>query len=146
MRRSRFLKYSCILMLLTAFVRIAFGIMMINFYSTAATFGAVEKGTLRTAGLTLFLVLSCGAAELACGFVGALNWEEPLHAPKCFAWGLAALLLGLAGNAMQAVLGYGISEVAWFTGCIAPLVYFAASLRFLLGQRRAGKERQNEQN
>ena len=76
MRRSRFLKYSCILMLLTAFVRIAFGIMMINFYSTVATFGAVEKGTLRTAGLTLFLVLACGAAELVCGHDSMENLEQ----------------------------------------------------------------------
>ena len=33
----------------------------------------------------------------------------------------SALLLGLAGNGMQALLGYGVSEVAWATGCIAPL-------------------------
>ena len=136
MRRSRFLKYSCILMMLTSFVRFFFGITMINFYTTASTFGAVEKETLRMAGLTLALVLACAAAELICGFVGALNWEEPLRAGKCFGWGLAALLLGLAGNGMQALLGYGVSEVAWATGCIAPLVYLAASLRFLLAQRK----------
>ena len=136
MRRSYFLKYTCILMILTAFVRVAFGLMMMNFYATSATFGAVDRKTLYVAGFTLVLLLASGAAELACGFVGALNWEEPLHAGKCLSWGGAAVLFGLAGNGMQAVLGYGISYVAWITGLLVPGIYFVAALRFYRAQRK----------
>lgn len=132
MRRSRFLKYSCILLMLAALVRVFFGLMMINFFATARTFGAAEPGLMRRAGITLLLLLLCAGAELVGGFVGALNWEEPLNAGKCVAWGGAALALGLAGNLMQAVTGYGVSYVAWITGVGAPLLYLIAALRFRL--------------
>lgn len=122
--------------MLISLVRAAFGVMMINFYATARTFGAVEKSTLRAAGITLALVFACAALELISGFVGALNWEEPLHAKKCAVWGAAALATGLAGNAAQAMTGYGVSYVAWITGCIVPMIYLAASLHFCLVQRK----------
>ena len=136
MRRSHFLKYSCILLMLSSLVRLFFAIMMINFFATAKTFGAVDASMLRYAGLALAFSIACAACELTGGFVGALNWEEPLHAGRCVAWALAALFTGLAGNWMQALSGYGISYVAWITGCGIPLLYFAASLHFLLSQHR----------
>ena len=136
MRRSYLLKYCCILLMLSSLVRLFFAVMMINFFATAKTFGAVDVSMLRYAGLALAFSIACFTAELAGGFVGALNWEEPLHAGKCIAWALAALVTGLAGNWMQALSGYGISYVAWITGCAVPLLYLAASLRFLISQRR----------
>lgn len=142
MRRSVFLKYSSFLLMLTSLVRLIFGIMMINFYATANTFGAVRSDTLRAAGITLLLLVLSAGAELAGGFVGALNWEEPLRSGKCVAWGAAILGLGLAGNAMQAITGYGISYVAWLTGAVVPAVYLLAAVQFYLSYRR-GKERRD---
>ncbi len=136
MRRSYFLKYICILTMLAALVRFFFGIMLINFYATANTFGAVEKSTLRLAGVSTALNVLCAAALLACGFLGALNWEEPLNAGKCARWGLAALLLGLGANFLQAVTGYGVSYVAWITGALAPALYLFACLHFRVHSKK----------
>ena len=137
MRRSHFLKYSCILLMLAALVRVFFGLMMINFFATARTFGAADPGLLRRAGITLLLLILCAIAELVGGFVGALNWEEPLNAKKCVVWGCVSLALGLAGNLMQALTGYGVSYVAWITGVAAPLIYLIAALRFSLRRERS---------
>ena len=136
MKRSYFLKYSCILLMLSSLVRLFFAIMMINFFATAKTFGAAENSMLHYAGWSFACSIACAAAELTGGFVGALNWEEPLHAGKCVIWGLAALLAGLLANWMQKLSGYGISYVAWITGCAVPLIFLTAGLHFLLSQRR----------
>ena len=137
MRRSHFLQYSCILLMLASLVRTVFGIMMINFYATARTFGAVDERMLRRAGWTLLLLVLCAVIELIGGFVGALNWEEPLRAKACARWGAAAVATGLIGNLMQILIGYGASYVAWITGVAAPLLYLAAALRFHRSQRNS---------
>lgn len=130
MKHSHFLKYASILMMLISLVRLIFGFMMINFFATASNMGAVEKGTLTVAGIAFGLILLCAAAELVSGFIGALNWEEPLRAGRCVVWGTVCLFLGLAGNLVQGLTGYGISLVAWTTGFIVPLLFLAAALHF----------------
>lgn len=124
-------------MMLSSLVRLFFAIMMINFFATAKTFGVVDAPMLRYAGLSLAFSIACAGTELIGGFVGALNWEEPLHAGRCVGWAAAALVTGLIANWMQALCGYGISFVAWITGCAIPLLFLAASLHFLLSQNRA---------
>lgn len=137
MRRSRFLKVTSILSMLCSLVRLTFGIMMTNLYSTALSFGTIDRTDMRLVNVTMALLALSAAAELVCGFKGALNWEEPLRARNTAAWGAVSLLLGLAGNLMQARIGYGVSYVAWITGLGIPALFFAAALRFAL---RAVKE------
>jgi len=130
MRRSFFLKYISIFMILTSLARFFFGFMMINFFATAKTFGAVEPEMMRRALLALLLVLICAGAEMVCGFQGALNWAEPLLAGRCVRWGVAAVLSGLAGNGLQWLTGYGVSFVAWTTGVVMPGAYLLAAVLF----------------
>ena len=130
MRRSRLLKLCSILLMLTALVRLVFGIMMINFYSTALTFGAVTRELIRMAGVTAWTLILHALTLLVCGFLGALNWEEPMAARRCAVWGCVCLCLGLLGNGLQAITGYGVSYVAWITGVIAPGLFLRASVRF----------------
>ena len=136
MRRSPLLKAASILMMLSSLVRFFFGIMMINFFTTARSFGAADPAMLRGAGLAFALLLLGAVAELICGFQGAVNWEEPLKAGRCAAWGGAALLLGLLGNGAQALTSYGVSYVAWITGAAVPAFFLAAALHFALAARR----------
>lgn len=138
MKRSRFLKYVSILMMLISLVRFFFGLMMTNLFTTASTLGRADKQTVQTAFLAFAVIILCAVAELVCGFLGALNWEEPLRARRCVIWGILTLVLGLAGNVIQSFTGYGVSFVAWTTGAVAPALYLAAALRFYL---RAGKRR-----
>ena len=137
MRRSPLLKAASILMMLSSLVRFFFGIMMINFFATARTFGAADHAMLRGAGIALALLVLGALTELICGFLGALHWEEPLRAKSCAVWGGAALLLGLLGNGAQALTGYGVSCVAWCTGALVPGFFLLACLLFL----RAAKKR-----
>lgn len=130
MRRSRFLKYICIVMMLSSLTRFFFGLSMLNVYTTTYTFGAVEPQVLSLAVITMLIHILCAIAELVSGFIGALNWEEPLLAGKCLRWGIAALVLGLIGNLMQLIIDYGISLLAWLTGAIIPGLFVLASLRF----------------
>ena len=132
MRRSVFVKYASLLIMLSSLVRFFFGIMMINFFSTSLTFGAVSRETVGLASVNLGVIILGALAELIAGFTGMLNWEEPLKAKNCVIWGVIALVLGLAGNMMQHFTGYGISEVAWTTGCIIPGVFLTAALLFYL--------------
>ena len=137
MRRSHFLRLCSLLSMLASLVRALFGIMMINFFSTALSFGSVSKGEIRLANLAAALLMLGALTLLTCGFLGALNWEEPLRAANCAKWGGAALLLGVGGNLLQGMIGYGVSYVAWTTGAIVPGLFFLAALHFAL---RAGKE------
>ena len=137
MRRSHFLKYASILMMLTSLVRVVFGFMMINFYATALNMGGVDKQLMTVAGIAFGLLLACAAAELISGFIGALNWEEPLRAGRCVLWGAVTLFLGLAGNLVQGLTGYGISIVAWTTGAVVPLVFLTAAVLFHRGSKKA---------
>ena len=136
MRRSNFLKYVSILMMLNGLVRLVFGIMMVNFFSTAITFGAIEKETMRLAQLTAAVLCVGALADVICGFIGAVRWDEPLLAGSTSRWGLAALALGIAGNILQAGTGYGLSYVTWTTGLVIPALFLTACLSFLLRSRK----------
>ena len=130
MRRSRFLKYVSIAMMITGILRLFFGFMMLNLYTTSASFGKKGDPMIRLAGITFFVCVLSFAADLVCGFLGALNWEEPLRAKTCVIWGASALTLGLCGNILQILLRYGVSYVAWITGLIMPLLFLIAAIRF----------------
>jgi hypothetical protein len=132
MRRSRFLQVCSILSMLGGLVRIVFGFMMLNYFSTALSFGIGGERMIRFANLTFAVLLMSGIGELICGFKGAMNWEEPLRAKSCAAWGGGTLLLCLAGNFMQIGTGYGASFVTWTTGLLVPGLFFAAALVFAL--------------
>ena len=85
LKRIRFLRISGFLMMLTSPARFFFGFAMINLFATARNRGTSDPGTLKTAG-TAFAVLLMGAVtDPVCGFMGALNWDEPLHAVRCLA-------------------------------------------------------------
>ena len=135
MRKSNFLRVGSILCMLSGLVRIVFGFMMINYFSTVLSFG-IGRESIGFANLTAGVLLLGGLAQEVCGFKGAMNWEEPLRAKSCAVWGSATLLLGLAGNCMQILTGYGTSYVTWTTGLIVPGLFFAAALLFA---RRARK-------
>lgn len=135
MRRSRFMLISSTLSMLSGLVRIVFGIMMINYFSTLLTFQRMNEQQLlfiRFANATVAVLLLGGIAQVICGFKGAMNWEEPLRARSCALWGGVTLALGLIGNIMQIVTGYGASYVTWITGLIVPGLFFAAALIFAL--------------
>lgn len=130
MRKSRLVQVCSILTMLMSLVRLVFGIMMINFFSTALTFGAVSKELMRLAGATAWVLILHALLLAVCGFLGAVNWDEPMAARKCAVWAAVTLALGLAGNIMQAMTGYGVSYVAWTTGAIVPGLFLLACLRF----------------
>lgn len=135
MRKSSFVKYASFLMMLVSLVRFFFGLMMFNFFSTTLTFGAVTKEQVRLASIAMLLIVLGCLADLIAGFVGMLNWEEPLKAKDCARWGAAALLLGLAGNILQGITGYGISLVAWITGAVIPGLFLCAAVHFAVKAR-----------
>ena len=122
--------------MLTSLVRFVFGIMMLNFFSTALSFGAVSKGEIRLANFAAAILMLGALALLVCGFLGALSWEEPLRAASCAKWGGAALLLGLGGNLLQGLTGYGVSYVAWTTGAIVPGLFLVSALHFAFRSRK----------
>ena len=130
MKRSIFLKYISILIMLTALVRVFFGFMMINFFAQAKNMGISSGGLMHSAGIALLLIVLCAIGELICGFRGALSWEEPLLAGKCLKWGVVTLILGLLGNLFQWLSGYGVSCVAWITGALVPGAYTLAAFLF----------------
>lgn len=136
MRRSHFLRFTCILMMLTSLIRFIMGLTMFNFYVSARNMGGFDDKTIRYAAITLGVLTLCALAELISGFIGSLNWDEPLLAYRCVRWGIISLGLGLAGNLLQGLLGYGVSYVAWTTGAVIPALYAAAALRF---QRKSRK-------
>ena len=138
MRKSRFLLVCSALCMLGGLVRIVFGFMMINYFSTVFSFQRIDEEQIffiRFANTTAAVLLLGGVAQEICGFKGAMNWEEPLRAKNCAVWGGVTLLLGLTGNALQIITGYGASYVTWTTGLIVPGLYFAAALIFALRAR-----------
>ena len=140
MRKSYLLKYISFVLMLASLVRLFFGFMMINFFATALTMGAVEKQNMKLAVAAIVLIVLSFFMELVSGFTGVLHWNEPLRAGRCTVWGLATLLVGLAGNLMQGITGYGISYVAWITGIAAPGLYTLAALYFYLRRQIILKE------
>ena len=85
---------------------------------------------MRLAGATAWVLILHALLLAVCGFLGAVNWDEPMAARKCAVWAAVTLALGLAGNIMQAMTGYGVSYVAWTTGAIVPGLFLLACLRF----------------
>ena len=136
MRRSMLLKYVSFLIMLVSLVRLFLGISMFNMFTVAKTMGAVDTDAVRLAAIALGLIILSAASELICGFIGALNWEEPLRAMVCVRYGTVSLLLGLAGNLTQSFTGYGVSWIAWMTGFVTPTLFLISALRFALSARR----------
>ena len=139
MRKSRFVLVCSALCMLSGLVRIVFGFMMINYFSTVLTFqkmDAQQLAFIRFANATAAVPLLGGIAQEICGFKGAMNWEEPLRAKNCAVWGGGTLLLCLIGNAMQIITGYGASYVTWITGLLVPGLFFAAALIFALKSKK----------
>ncbi|MBP5254996.1 MAG: hypothetical protein J6Z23_06430 [Lachnospiraceae bacterium] len=132
MRKSYLLKYASFILMLTAVVRLFFGLMMMNFFTTASNMRAVDPDTMLLATVAIILIIASFLADLASGFIGALHWNEPLKAGTCTVMGAVCLGLGIAGNLVQGATGYGISEVAWTTGAIIPGIFLAAALFFLI--------------
>lgn len=140
MRRSYFLKYVCILLILSSVTRFIFGFSMLNLYTTTYTFGAVDDKVMTLSFITMFLHIACAISELVGGFIGALHWEEPLLSDRCVRWAAAALSFGLLGNLMQALIEYGVSALAWITGAVVPGLYLLAALHFwYYGKKKPGK-------
>ncbi len=134
MKRSHFLKYASVLMMLSSIVQVIFGIMMINLFVTAYSFSA-DRTLLVVPPIAFGLVLLCAISEMIGGFVGVLNWEEPLRSGRNVVWGAVSLVLGLAGNIMQYLAGYEVI-VAWVTGGVVPLIFLIAATIFFLSSRR----------
>ncbi len=139
MKRSHFLRLASFLMMLNSLVRAFFGFSMFNLFAAARNMGGANSSDVRKAGIALGLLIVGAFADLICGFVGALNWEEPLLARRCSVWGGAALFLGLAGNLAQSLTGYGVSYVAWTTGVIVPALFLFAALHFARNAKRNSK-------
>ena len=135
MRKSYLLKYMSFLLMLVSLVRLFFGFTMINFFSTSMTLGAVDKPMMRTAIAAIILIFLDFLAEMVSGFIGALHWDEPLKAGTCCLWGLTSLAIGLAGNLVQGMTGYGVSYVAWITGVIVPALYLLAAFVFFIAKK-----------
>lgn len=136
MKRSQFLRAGSILCMLSGLVRIIFAFMLLNFFSTALSFGKIAKDQMLFANLTGAVLMLGGLAQELCGFKGAMNWEEPLRARSCALWGGGTLLLCLIGNVMQMLSLYGASFVTWTTGLVVPGLFFAAALIFALRSRK----------
>ena len=130
MRKSQLLKWAGVLMMPASLLRFFFGLSMFNFFTSSLSFGALEKEELRLPGAALALIALSTLAGLVTGFIGVLNWEEPLRAKRCAVWGGVTLGLSLLGCLMQFLAGYGVSEVIWITAILIPLFFFIAALRF----------------
>ena len=135
MRKSQLLKWAGVLMMPASLVRFFFGLSMFNVFTTSLSFGAMEKEDMLLPGIALALIILSTLAGLISGFLGVLNWEEPLRAGRCTVWGAVTLGLSLAGCLLQLLAGYGISLVIWITAVLAPIFYFVAALRFRLKRK-----------
>jgi hypothetical protein len=135
MRKSQLLKWAGVLMMPASLLRFFFGLFMFNVFTTSLSFGTLEKEDLRLPGAALVLIVLSTLAGLVTGFLGVLNWEEPLRAGRCAVWGAVTLGLSLLGCMMQLLAGYGVSYVIWITAILIPLFFFIAALRFRLKRK-----------
>lgn len=122
------------------FVRFFLSLSMAHFFSTALTFGAVEKATARLALSTFGLLFAAFVVQIICSFLGMIHWQEPLKARTCTLWGLLSLALGLIGNLLQLHIGYGASIYAWISGVAAPALFLLAAAEYWL-RVRLGKQK-----
>lgn len=127
-QRGSLLKDMSILLFFSALVRAFFAFTCLNFFASAMNlrlFDGAHIWLYRGAVIAAIL----GVLELVAGFMGALYCEEPLLAHRCIAWGAAALILGLAANVMQIIVGYGASAYVWLSGVAVPAVYILGAIR-----------------
>ena len=135
MDRGYILKYTSVFMFFAALIRAIFAFTCLNFFSSALNlrlFDALHTSFYRSALTCAFT--GC-VLELIAGFFGALYCEEPLLAHRCIVWGAGALLLGLAANVLQIIVGYGASVYVWLSGVVVPAVYVFGAV-WLRGARR----------
>ncbi len=144
MRKNYALKYITVASIIAAVVRLIFGFMMINFFSTSITLGAATPEIMRIAVWAIVFVMLNMVSQLVAGFIGAANWEEPERAPLCFICGVISLVFGIVANILQISCGYGASIYAWITGVGVPALYTIAALIFLIF--RPKKTRPAKQN
>ena len=137
MRRSYFLKYITIVSIIAAMARMVFGIMMINFFADSVTFGTATPEVVMIAVWAIIVIAVSVIIQLICGFICALNWEEPTRTGTCLIWSCISLLLGLLANFLQHLTGYGVSIYVWCTGVIVPALLAIAALIFFLSVRKS---------
>ena len=121
-QRGSLLKDMSILLFFSALVRAFFAFTCMNLRLLDGAHIWLYRGAVIAAILG-------GVLELVAGFMGALYCEEPLLAHRCIAWGAAALILGLAANVMQIIVGYGASAYVWLSGVAVPAVYILGAIR-----------------
>ena len=143
MRKNYAIKYITIIMIISAMVRLIFGFMMINFFSTSITYEVVTPEILRIAICAIVFVMLNMITMLIAGFVGAANWEEPENAVHIFVWGVVSLAFGIAANVLQIRCDYPTSIYTWITGVGVPALYTLAALVYLIFRPKRKKKAQN---
>ena len=125
-RRGSLLKDMSILLFFSALVRAFFAFTCLNFFASAMNLRLFDSAHVRLYRSAITAAILGGVIA---GFMGALYCEEPLLAHRCIAWGAAALILGLAANVMQIIVGYGASAYVWLSGVAVPAVYILGAIR-----------------
>lgn len=115
-QRGSLLKDMSILLFFSALVRAFFAFTCLNFFASAMNLRLFDGAHIWLYRGAVIAAILGGVLELVAGFMGALYCEEPLLAHRCIAWGAAALILGLAANVMQIIVGYGASAYVWLSG------------------------------
>ena len=128
MRRSYLLRIVSLLSILIAFVRLAFGIFMIVFFTNAANVEAVPPKMLRFSFVAFGLILVYVIAMIFCGFHGAVTWDDPPIAIHCFYYGMGTTVIGLVGNLFQHLSGYPVSGPVWVCSVAMPVLYSIVAL------------------
>ena len=128
MRRSYLLRIVSLLSILIAFVRLAFGIFMIVFFTNAANVEAVPPKMLRFSFVAFGLILVYVIAMIFCGFHGAVTWDDPPIAIHCFYYGMGTTVIGLVGNLFQHLSGYPVSVPVWVCSVAMPVLYSIVAL------------------
>ncbi len=128
-QRGSLLKDMSILLFFSALVRAFFAFTCLNFFASAMNLRLFDSAHIWLYRGAVIAAILGGVLELVAGFMGALYCEEPLLAHRCIAWGAAALILGLAANVMQIIVGYGASAYVWLSGVAVPAVYILGAIR-----------------
>ena len=144
MRRSYLLRIVSLLSILIAFVRLAFGIFMIVFFTNAANVEAVPPKMLRFSFVAFGLILVYVIAMIFCGFHGAVTWDDPPIAIHCFYYGMGTTVIGLVGNLFQHLSGYPVSVPVWVCSVAMPVLYAVVGLIVFLRYRAYRKKKDAE--
>ncbi len=131
-RSNILLKAGSVLMLFASFVRFFFSFTFLRFYSTALTM-KLMKGYGRP--FCVFIIILSFAASVmmvVVGLIGAISCEERFYAKRCIWWGIASMILCVASNILQIIVGYGTSAITWITAVVIPVVFIAGALVFML--------------